>query len=96
MYYGQCMTIEEQAQSLRDFETAVLFVSAQRSLEEQKRGLEEKNRELELQLLWFKKQLFGERSEKRAGAGDPHQLSLGELLPPAPPCSRGPAPRRNG
>ena len=74
------MTIEEQARSLKDFETAVSFVSAQRCLEEQRRELEERNRELEQQLSWFKKQLFGERSEKRAGETDPRQLSLGELL----------------
>ena len=69
------MTTEEQARSLQDFETAVSFVTVHRNLEE-------RNRDLEQQLSWFKKQLFGERSEKRPVESDPNQLSLGELIQP--------------
>lgn len=63
---------------------------AQRSfeLEQQSFELEQRNAELAHQLEWFKRQLFGEKSERRLGPSDPRQLSLGEQLvderPPTP------------
>ncbi len=41
------------------------------------------NRQLQSQLDWFKKQLFGQKSERRIEQ-NPHQQSLFEDLPPAP------------
>ena len=38
------------------------------------------NIDLKAQLDWFKRQLFGERSERRLALDDPRQLSLGETL----------------
>ena len=66
------MTIEEQAQSLQNFDKAVSFVSNYRALEA-------KNTELKHQIAFFQKQLFGQKSEKRHEP-DPHQLSLGDSL----------------
>jgi transposase len=40
--------------------------------------------ELQHQLDWFKRQLFGEKSERRHLAPPPEQLSLGDVLAPAP------------
>jgi transposase len=37
--------------------------------------------ELEQQLDWFRRQVFGEKSERRLLLSDPRQLSLGDLLP---------------
>ena len=42
----------------------------------------EQREQLEHQLRWFKKQLFGEKSERRIDlTADPSQLSLGEAFP---------------
>ena len=60
-----------------------------RAAEVQARNVEiqTRNTELEQQLDWFRKQLFGRKSEKRLFPEDPRQLSLGEffedLLPQA-------------
>lgn len=96
------MTIEEQAARLGQEEIVGLLV-ARKSYEEkflhqeeelvykerQICKLEENNAELARQLEWFKRQLFGEKSEKRIGPCDPRQLSLGELLiDEQPPAAR--------
>jgi transposase len=57
------MTLEQQAASLSQQEIVRLLV---------------RNAELEQQVAWFRKQIFGERSEKRAYEADPRQLTLGE------------------
>lgn len=41
--------------------------------------------DLQAQLDWFKRQVFGERSEKRLFYDDPRQLSLGEMPNDTPP-----------
>lgn len=71
------MEVEEQARSLQHYETAVSFVSSNRALLAEK---EQKILTLEQQLNWFKKQLFGQKSEKRFADSDPRQIALGELL----------------
>ena len=55
--------------------------------QEQLATSQERLDEVERQLSWFKKQLFGAKSERRIVYGDPaDQLSLGESLePPAEP-----------
>lgn len=53
------MTIEEQARSLQDYETAVSFVSNHRYLLAES---ESKILDLEKQVSWLKKQLFGQKS----------------------------------
>ena len=46
--------------------------------------LKERIAQLEQQLAWFQRQLFGEKSERRPLAPPPEQLSLGEVLAPVP------------
>ncbi len=65
------MNIEEQAKSLSDFDARVTFVT-------QYREIEKRNKELQSQLEWFKRQVFGEKSEKRFDI-PASQLALGEL-----------------
>jgi transposase len=72
------MTWEEQAATLRPDEIGALWVE---------------NADLKRQLEWFKRQLFGRKSERRLRAPDPHQLSLrGMLTTPAAPADRPPPP----
>jgi transposase len=72
------MTLEEQAATLGPAEIAVLLVE---------------NADLKRQVEWFKRQLFGRKSERRLREPDPHQLSLSGLLTaPAPPADRPPPP----
>jgi transposase len=73
------MTIEEQARSLQDYETAVSFVSNHRQLAAESEKNASKILDLENQVSWLKKQLFGQKSEKRIPEYDPRQLSLGEF-----------------
>lgn len=54
--------------------------------------LDARNAELEQKLEWFKRQVFGEKSERRLILSDPRQLSLGDLLSvdgiiPPPACT---------
>ena len=65
------MTIEEQATKLSHPEIVFLL--------REKQSLEAKLATTEQQLNWFKKQIFGQKSEKREYVVDPRQLSLGEL-----------------
>jgi transposase len=46
--------------------------------------LKERIAQLEQQVAWFQRQLFGEKSERRHLAPPPEQLSLGDVLAPAP------------
>ena len=59
------MTVEEQAATLRPGEIAALLVE---------------NADLKRQVEWFKRQLFGQKSERRLREPDPQQLSLSGLL----------------
>lgn len=69
------MHFEQRAESMSPSEVAALLASYQ-SLEEQLAALKH-------QLDWFKKQLFGSKSERRLIEPSPDQLSLGEGLRPA-------------
>ena len=59
------MTVEEQAATLRTGEIAALLVE---------------NADLKRQVEWCKRQLFGQKSERRLREPDPQQLSLSGLL----------------
>jgi transposase len=69
------MHSEQRAESLNPSEVAALLAS--------NRSLEEQVAQLKHQLDWFKKQLFGSKSERRLIEPSPDQLSLGEGLRPA-------------
>jgi transposase len=73
------MTLEEQAVALRPDEVVALLVE---------------NADLRRQVEWFKRQLFGRKSERRLREEpDPHQLSLSGLFTtPAAPADRPPPP----
>jgi len=72
------MTWEEQAATLGPTEIAAVLAE---------------NADLKRQVEWFKRQLFGRKSERRLGPPDPQQLSLsGLLFPPVPPVDRPPPP----
>src|SRR5215510_1015669 len=60
------MTLEEQAAALRPHEIVALLVE---------------NADLRRQVEWFKRQLFGRKSERRLRAPDAQQLPLTGLLP---------------
>lgn len=69
------MHFEQRAESLSPSEVAALLASHQ--------SLEAQVAQLKHQLDWFKKQLFGSKSERRLIEPSPDQLSLGEGLRPA-------------
>lgn len=72
------MTWEEQAATLRPDEIVALLVE---------------NADLKRQLEWFKRQLFGRKSERRLREPEPQQLSLsGMLATPTAPADRPPPP----
>jgi transposase len=72
------MTLEEQAATFRPAEIVALLVE---------------NADLKRQVEWFKRQLFGRKSERRLREPAPHQLSLsGMLTTPVPPADRPPPP----
>jgi transposase len=72
------VTLEERAAALPPSEIVALLVQ---------------NAELQRQVEWFKRQLFGRKSERRFREPDPQQLSLSGLLtPPVPPPDRPPPP----
>ena len=66
------MLIEQAAQRLTPREIVALLASHQ--------VLEERVEQLTRQLAWFKKQLFGTKSERRLIEASPDQLCLGEAL----------------
>lgn len=76
------MHLEQRAESLSPSEVAALIAS-HRSLEESNETLQAQVAQLKHQLEWFKKQLFGSKSERRLIEPSPDQLSLGEGLQPA-------------
>jgi transposase len=79
------MTVEEQAATLRPQEIVALLV--------RQRALEDQNAALQRQVDWFKRQLFGRKSERRLREADPQQLSLsGMLTPPLSPAEQPPPP----
>jgi transposase len=69
------MTLAEQAAALRPDEIVALLVQ---------------NADLKRQLEWFKRQLFGRKSERRLLSPDPQQLSLVGLRPPADAAAETP------
>lgn len=72
------MTWEEQAATLGPAEIAAVLAE---------------NATLKRQVEWFKRQLFGRKSERRLREPAPHQLSLSGMLPPSlPPAEQPPPP----
>jgi len=63
--------------SRAEFEALVL------SLTKDRESLQSENADLKKQLAWFKRQVFGPKSEKRVEP-NPYQLSLGEAFAPPP------------
>jgi transposase len=79
------MTLEEQAATLRPAEIIALLV--------RQRELQDQNADLKRQVEWFKRQLFGRRSERRLRDPDPQQLALsGMLTTPVPAADQPPPP----
>ena len=82
------MTIEEKAASLsRDDIVALLLALEQAAVTQT--ALTARVAELEQQLRWFQRQIFGEKSERRVDVADAAQLALGQpfavgATPPAP------------
>lgn len=66
------MSVEQRAQQMSSSDVAALLASHQ--------ALEAQVGELKRQVDWFKKQLFGRKSERRLIEPSPDQLSLGEDL----------------
>jgi transposase len=87
--YKQCMTLEERASSLaRDAKSRDEILALLKSHEELQTRLDE----LQRQLAWFQRQIFGSKSERRADLPDGAQLALGEVFvpgaaEPAPPVT---------
>src|SRR5215510_13372314 len=72
------MTLEEQAAALRPHEIVALLVE---------------NADLRRQVEWFKRQLFGRKSERRLREPDAQQLALAGLgTPPQDPAEAPPPP----
>ena len=55
------------------------LLSAHHSLKQSHVSLKESHEELSRQLAWFKRQLFGRKSERRICDSEGRQLALGEL-----------------
>ena len=70
--YNSRMSAEQRAQELTPTDIAALIESHE--------ALEGQVEQLKHQLAWFKKQLFGRKSERRLIELSPQQLSLGESL----------------
>ena len=88
MVYKSCMTIEEKAASLSRDEIVALLLAQEEAAVTQA-ALTGRVAELEQQLRWFQRQIFGEKSERRIDIADAAQLALGEpfaagATPPAP------------
>jgi len=89
MYYTKCMNLEEQAASLSHQEIIGLLVTNQlfeaektshQKLQGEYQELKEQFTLTQQQLEWFKKQYFGQKSEKRIFEPHPEQLSFGDML----------------
>src|SRR5690606_8835575 len=70
--YNSHMSSDQRVQELTSADVAALIKSHE--------ALEGQGEQLKHQLDWFKKQLFGRKSERRLIEPSPHQLSLGENL----------------
>src|SRR3954471_24518464 len=68
------MTLEERAAALSQAEIVTVL--------RQNEALAHQAAELQRQVEWFKRQLFGRKSERRLLGPDPQQLSLAGLLSP--------------
>ena len=71
------MSFDEQAATL-DHEGIVELLTSHQELASSHDKLTARNAELSRQLEWFKRQLFGSRSERRMVDPDGRQLALGE------------------
>ena len=80
------MTFDEQAATLDRKEIVGLLASHQQ-LTNSVNSLTTRNEELMRQLDWFKRQMFGSKSERRFVDADGRQLSLGEWKPEDAPAS---------
>lgn len=81
------MSAETRAEHRNDRVDVASLLAHQRTLQENNEKLESEVLELKRQLEWFKKQLFGSRSERRLLEPSPDQLSLGEGLADTPRSS---------
>ena len=79
------MTMEEQAASL-DQKSIVALLAAHEEALASNEELRSRCASLQQQVDWFKKQLFGEKSERRLVEKDARQLALGEVLAEEPPA----------
>src|SRR5215471_2605843 len=84
------MTLAERAAALGP-EEIVALVRSHDVLVRQKAELEARTGDLTRQLEWFKRQLFGRKSERRVREPDPQQLPLG-LVRSAPNLADAPPP----
>jgi len=73
--YKSCMTHEEKAQALGRDETSCQEIVA---LLERNAKLDERCTDLERQVAWFQRQIFGSKSERRIETPDAQQPALGE------------------
>src|SRR5215510_12364063 len=90
------MTLEEQAAALGPAAIVALLATHQ-ELVRQKAELEVRTADLTRQLEWFKRQLFGRKSERRLREPDAQQLPLAGLTPaPNPPAEAPPPADRDG
>src|SRR5262245_28231544 len=79
------MTLAERAARLSQAEIVALL--------QDNEELAQQTADLKRQVEWFKRQLFGRKSERRLREPDAHQLVLsGMLTPPAAPADRPPPP----
>ena len=83
IYFLMLMTLDEQALKLSQKQIVALLEIQQRfiSLEQEYAEQAQRIADLERQNEWFKRQLFGRKSERRIlGSGADAQLYLGEIL----------------
>jgi len=73
------MTFEEQATSMNRDEIVSLLVAHQ-TLKQSHQDLQHSHDKLADQVAWFKRQLFGSKSERRVCDPEGRQLTLGEVL----------------
>jgi transposase len=78
------MSLEEQAARLNQVEIVALL--------QRQEALQAQNAELRRQNEWFKRQLFGRKSERRLLTPDAHQLPLAGILPVREDSTEAPPP----
>jgi transposase len=86
-----CLHKESQEKCCKVFELSArvsALTACANELRQHNGELQQQKAELAVQVEWFKRQLFGEKSERRLPASPSEQLHLGEMLederPPAP------------